>query len=107
MEVLRKAFAQQLAKEVSDFVACIDDDKSIVDADITGSIAHVHMLEQVGLLTEQQAENIISGLQQLRAAYERGDCELQPKWEDVHMNVEKQLESIAGADALRLHTARS
>ena len=47
-------------------------------------------------------ENIVSALQQLRAAYERGDWELQPKWEDVHMNVEKQLESIAGADALRL-----
>jgi argininosuccinate lyase len=107
MEVLRKAFVQPLAPAVSEFVGCIDDDRHIVDADIQGSLAHATMLGQTGLLTQEQAANLVQGLHQLQASYRDKSIELKPEWEDVHMNVEKQLGCLIGADSLRLHTARS
>jgi len=46
-------------------------------------------------------------LNTLLAKAEEGKFELKVEYEDVHMNVEKQLEELIGSDALRLHTARS
>ena len=98
MQVLRKAFNQQLDPQVSDFVNCVD---------IRGSIAHATMLTSVGLLTAAQGANIIAGLEEITAELECGKFVLNEAFEDVHMNVEKRLEVVIGADALRLHTARS
>lgn len=107
MEVLRKAFSQKLDAKVSEFVNCVDDDAALIDDDIKGSIAHSQMLGQVGLLTPEQAEAIKQGLQQLNRRFSEQQLTLKPEFEDVHMNVEKLLETLIGADALRLHTARS
>lgn len=107
MEVLRKAFTQKLDSQISDFVNCVDDDKAFIEVDIDGSIAHSQMLAQQGLVTPEQAANLKSGLQKLKRSYAEGTLELKPAFEDVHMNVEKQLEVLIGPDALRLHTARS
>lgn len=107
MEVLRKAFSQKLDQQVSDFVNCVDDDTAIIDDDIKGSIAHSQMLGQVGLLTAEQAEAIKQGLQELNRQFSEQQIGLKPEFEDVHMNVEKMLETLIGTDALRLHTARS
>lgn len=102
MEVLRKAFSQKLDPAVSSFVNCVDADAAFVSDDIEGSLAHSYMLEKSGLITPEQRANIHAGLHQLKE-----NLELKPEFEDVHMNVEKSLEKAIGADALRLHTARS
>lgn len=107
MEVLRKAFSQKLDAKVSDFVNCVDDDTALIDDDIKGSIAHSQMLGKVGLLTAEQAEAIRNGLQQLNRGFSEQQLTLKPEFEDVHMNIEKMLETLIGKDALRLHTARS
>lgn len=107
MEVLRKAFSQKLDDDVSAFVNCVEDDEDLIAIDIAGSLAHSQMLAQSGLLTSEQAINIQNGLQQLRTLYASGELTLKAEFEDVHMNVEKQLEVLIGPDALRLHTARS
>jgi argininosuccinate lyase len=107
MQVLRKAFNQQLDQSVSQFVASVGADEALIEVDITGSIAHAKMLTKVGLLTEAQGKNILSGLEQILAQAQNGEFALNPAYEDVHMNVEKQLEQLIGEDALRLHTARS
>jgi argininosuccinate lyase len=107
MQVLRKAFNQQLDPQVSDFVGCVEADEALVVVDINGSIAHATMLTSVGLLTAEQGVNIISGLEEILAEVEAGTFVLNPSFEDVHMNVEKRLEALIGQDALRLHTARS
>jgi argininosuccinate lyase len=107
MEVLRKAFSQKLDAKVSEFVSCVDDDVALIDDDIKGSIAHSQMLGQAGLLTPEQAEAIKQGLQQLNRQFSEQQLTLKPEFEDVHMNVEKLLETLIGQDALRLHTARS
>jgi argininosuccinate lyase len=107
MEVLRKAFKQQLDPQVSKFVGCIDDDAHLIDADIQGSLAHVTMLVKTGLIDAHQYQKITQGLKSLQQQYAAGELHLKTEWEDVHMNVEKQLEIEIGKDALRLHTARS
>lgn len=107
MQVLRKAFSQPLHNDVAKLVACCEDDAHIIDSDIAGSLAHCAMLEQTGLITSAQADNIKQGLQQLRVAYASGQMQLTDAREDVHMNVEAELKTLIGEDAMRLHTARS
>src|SRR5262249_11490628 len=107
MEVLRKAFSQPLHPAISDFVECTQDDVAIIGADIMGSIAHATMLGTAGLITPAQADNITSGLAELATAFGEGELQLLAQYEDVHMNVEKQLQARIGTDALRLHMARS
>jgi argininosuccinate lyase len=107
MQVLRKAFNQQLDPQVSEFVNSVDADESLIAVDISGSIAHAAMLTSVGLVTAAQGANIISGLEKIMTEVEEGTFVLNPAFEDVHMNVEKRLEALIGEDALRLHTARS
>jgi argininosuccinate lyase len=107
MQVLRKAFTQQLDAAVSAFVNSVDADQALIEVDIKGSIAHATMLCQQGLLTEAQGKNIVAGLKSILAEYQAGEFKLNAAFEDVHMNVEKRLEQIVGLDALRLHTARS
>jgi len=107
MQVLRKAFNQQLDEQVSAFVGCVAADQALVVADITGSMAHASMLAAVGLVTAEQGANIITGLEKILAEAQAGNFILNPAFEDVHMNVEKKLEALIGEDALRLHTARS
>ncbi len=107
MQVLRKAFTQQLDQSVTAFINSVDADQALIEVDIQGSIAHATMLCQQGLLTQAQAANIVSGLQAILSEYHAGAFVLNPVFEDVHMNVEKRLEQLIGQDALRLHTARS
>jgi len=107
MQVLRKAFKQPLSDVVTEFVACTHADAHLVKADLTGSIAHAKMLAEEGLISPSQGEAIQGGLNTLLQKSEEGKFELKVEYEDVHMNVEKQLEELIGSDALRLHTARS
>ncbi|MBL0185385.1 MAG: argininosuccinate lyase [Candidatus Obscuribacter sp.] len=107
MQVLRKAFTQQLDQSVTAFVNSVDADEALIAVDIKGSITHATMLCQQGLLTEAQAANIVSGLNAILVEHQEGKFKLNPVFEDVHMNVEKRLEQLIGQDALRLHTARS
>jgi argininosuccinate lyase len=107
MQVLRKAFNQQLDEAITIFVGSIDADQALIEVDITGSIAHAKMLAQVGILTTEQSEKIVAGLNKILAEARAGEFLLNPAFEDVHMNVEKKLEQLIGEDALRLHTARS
>lgn len=107
MEVLRKAFKQQLDPLITRFISSIEDDKALIEADLQGSVAHVEMLIHCGLITPAQGQNIKTGLARLLERAQSGDLQLKLEYEDVHMNVEKQLEELIGQDALRLHTARS
>jgi argininosuccinate lyase len=107
MEVLRKAFTQELDQKVSKFVASIDADEELIQVDIRGSLAHAAMLEKCGLISKSQHDDIKRGLEQIAQEAQSGKFQLNPAHEDVHMNVEKRLEEIVGKSALSLHTARS
>jgi argininosuccinate lyase len=107
MKVLRKAFKQELDPLVSKFVNSIDADAHLIHSDIQGSKAHAQMLAHAHLIESDDAEAIVSGLNSLNAEYAEKELHLQEDFEDVHMNVEKQLENKIGLAASRLHTGRS
>eukprot|EP00873_Tetraselmis_striata_P031572 jgi/Tetstr1/451836/TSEL_038872.t1 len=87
--------------------ASIGFDKRLYKQDIAGSIAHATMLEAAGILTRDDKDAIISGLETVRGEIEAGEFTFSRALEDIHMNVESRLKDLIGEPAGRLHTARS
>lgn len=87
--------------------ASIDYDKRFHTQDIAGSKAHAEMLASVGILTEEDKDAILSGLDQVSDEIAAGTFTFSRALEDIHMNVEARLKEIIGEPAGRLHTARS
>jgi argininosuccinate lyase len=85
----------------------VDVDAELFREDIRGSIAHAHGLSRAGILTHEEAETIVEGLEKIRLEIERGELVWRRELEDVHMNVETRLGEIIGPLAGKLHTARS
>jgi argininosuccinate lyase len=92
---------------VDTYTSSLTADRRIALEDVRGSIAHARMLGQRGLIPPGDAEEILSGLLQIREEIEQGRFEFNERLEDVHMNVEARLAQIIGPAAGRLHTARS
>ena len=92
---------------VESFSASVAIDKRLYQYDIAASIAHARMLAATGILDETASENIISGLERVRAEIERGGFAWRQELEDVHTNIEARLVELIGEDGKRLHTARS
>ncbi|HWJ88304.1 MAG TPA: argininosuccinate lyase [Pelagibacterium sp.] len=87
--------------------ASIGFDKRLFRQDIEGSIAHATMLEKAGILTRDDRDAIITGLETVRGEIESGAFTFSRALEDIHMNVENRLRELIGEPAGRLHTARS
>lgn len=100
-------FAKSTDEMINEFQASINFDKRMYHEDIAGSIAHATMLCKVGILTEKDKNNIISGLKNILAKIEQGDFNFSVDLEDIHMNIEKRLTEAIGEAGGRLHTARS
>ncbi len=65
------------------------------------------MLAKVGVLTEQERDDIINGLNTIQAEIEAGQFEWRIDLEDVHMNIESRLTERIGITGKKLHTGRS
>lgn len=100
-------FAAGPAAIMAEINASIGFDKRLVAEDIAGSKAHCRMLMQQGIVTVADGEAILAGLDQVLAAFGRGEIALDPALEDIHMHVEAALKARIGEPAGRLHTARS
>ncbi len=87
--------------------ASIGFDYKFASQDIRGSLAHVAMLAEQGIIEREAAAAITKGLEQVRIEIEAGTFTFSRALEDIHMNVESRLAEIVGPDAGRLHTARS
>ncbi|RDE08805.1 argininosuccinate lyase [Pelagibacterium lacus] len=87
--------------------ASIGFDKRLYKQDIAGSIAHATMLETVGILTRDDRDAIVAGLETVRGEIDKGTFTFSRALEDIHMNVESRLRELIGEPAGRLHTARS
>ncbi len=94
-------------QSIEEFGASISVDRRLARYDIQGSIAHATMLGQTGCISKDDAEQIVSGLLQVRARLDRGELEFRISDEDIHMNIERYLTETIGAVAGKLHTARS
>ena len=85
----------------------IDFDKRLAPQDIQGSLAHVAMLAERGIVSREDAEKIAQGLARIRGEIESDGFVFSHALEDIHMNVESRLAELIGPAAGRLHTARS
>jgi len=92
---------------VERFTASVDFDKRLYKHDIQGSIAHATMLASVGVLTDNEKNKIIQGLQDIEIDIERGEFAWSVALEDVHMNIEARLTDRIGVTGKKLHTGRS
>ena len=89
---------------VERFTASVGFDQRLYHHDITGSIAHATMLAEVGVLTAEEKDLIIEGLQAVKADIEAGRFEWSVSLEDVHMNIEARLTDRIGITGKKLHT---
>ncbi|MBW9114501.1 argininosuccinate lyase [Rhizobium cauense] len=87
--------------------ASIGFDKKLFAQDIRGSIAHATMLAHQGIISAEDKDKIVEGLNTILSEIEAGQFEFSRKLEDIHMNVEARLATLIGPAAGRLHTARS
>ncbi len=92
---------------VEAFTASVDFDRRLYRHDIEGSIAHATMLARQGILTDDEREAIVKGLERIRRRIETGDFTWSIPLEDVHMNVESALTNEIGDAGKKLHTGRS
>lgn len=100
-------FSEATDAFVAEFTASVQFDQRFYKQDIAGSIAHATMLAKVGVLTEQERDDIIEGLTAIKADIEAGNFEWRIDLEDVHMNIESRLTQRIGITGKKLHTGRS
>lgn len=85
----------------------IDFDQVLYEQDIRGSKAHCEMLALVGVISQEEAAQIIEGLDAIHGEIEAGTFTFQTSLEDIHMNIEARLKELIGDVAGKLHTGRS
>ncbi len=100
-------FKEPIDKFVEDFTQSVSFDKRLAIYDIDGSIAHVKALQNGDILTQEEADSIIKGLTSIKEDIQKGVFEFKKEYEDVHMNIEKELIKRVGDVGGKLHTGRS
>jgi len=100
-------FTQPTDKFVEEFTASIQFDKRLYHQDIRGSIAHARMLGKQGIISMEDVDKIVHGLQQILQQIEAGEFDFSIGLEDIHMNIESRLSAKIGEAGKRLHTGRS
>ena len=100
-------FASKPAELMTRINASIAFDKRLWREDIAASKAHAAMLGDQGIISADDAQAILKGLDQIAEEYERDGVPERVELEDIHMTVESRLAELIGPAAGRLHTARS
>ncbi len=100
-------FELDTSKTAELFTESISFDHRLWRYDIEGSIAHAKMLSRQGIISEEDSEKIIQGLEEIAKEIEKGKFKFRPDLEDIHMNIESALIRKIGDIAGKLHTARS
>jgi argininosuccinate lyase len=85
----------------------IDFDKRLAGEDLAGSKAHVRMLASESIISKDDGQLILKGLDQIEQEIAAGSFIFKRELEDIHLNIESRLAEIVGPAAGRLHTARS
>ena len=85
----------------------IEFDSRLYAEDINASIAHAKMLAKQKIISPKESQKIVSGLKKIKVEFEKGTFNLDPLLEDIHMNIESNLQKKIGNVAKKLHTGRS
>ncbi len=94
-------------RRVEEFTQSISFDQRLFKQDIQGSIAHANMLARVGLLDDEECQQIVRTLLEIQADIEKGCFPFVLEREDVHMHIEAALVEKLGDVGRKLHTGRS
>ena len=100
-------FTKETDKLVYNFNASIGFDQKFFHQDVQGSKAHVTMLAKQGILTENERDVILKGLDSIVADVDAGKLEITSEYEDIHSFVEANLIDRVGDAGKKLHTGRS
>ncbi len=92
---------------VEAFTASVTFDQRMYQQDIAGSVAHAKMLAHIDVITQDECDQIIDGLRQIKQKIEAEEFSWSIKLEDVHMNIEAALTDLIGITGKKLHTGRS
>jgi len=95
------------ADVVERYTSSVDVDRRLHAEDITQSLAHARMLQQIGLIDEPTLRAIESGLHQIGQEFDGGSFDFRPSDEDIHSAIERRLHEVAGDAASALQTGRS
>jgi argininosuccinate lyase len=101
------AYQSQADEELASFWNSIGFDVRLTRYDLYGSLAHVEMLGQTGIVSKDEAAEILNGLVALLRLSEQTPLTVNVSDEDIHMNIERLLTENLGAVAGKLHTGRS
>ncbi len=107
MKLWKGRFSKAESSSANEFNASIFVDQRMYKQDIKGSIAHAKMLARQGIISNDDADAIVKGLQRISADIEEGKVEFTVENEDIHMGVETVLTERIGEVGKKLHTARS
>ena len=100
-------FTRDTDASVEEFTSSIAFDQRLYRQDILGSMAHARMLGRCDIITQAEADTILTGLTAILADIEAGNFSFDIALEDIHMNIEKRLTERIGPVGGKLHTARS
>ena len=99
-------FKEDMDPLVDKFNSSLKFDWRLYPYDIKGSIAHCKMLAKKGIISENEADKIIKGLQEIKEELDQGKIKFEG-YEDIHTLVEKKLIEKIGEIGEKLHTGRS
>ncbi len=100
-------FAEGPREAVAAYTESVSYDKNLAFQDIRASKAHARMLARQGVLTHEDGETLVRGLDLVAGEIEAGTFVWKTELEDVHMNIEARLTELVGEVGKRLHTGRS
>ena len=100
-------FTKETDQLVYSFNQSIGFDRRFFKQDVRGSRAHVKMLAKCGILTEEERDQILDGLQGIEQDVESGELVIDDTCEDIHSFVEAVLTERIGDAGKKLHTGRS
>lgn len=100
-------FKKEINADVNAFNSSISFDARMYKHDIMGSQAHAKMLAKQGIISRQDLDEILQGLNDILQEIEEGKLLFDPEAEDIHMFIEAELTKRYPVSGKKLHTARS
>ena len=100
-------FEQGPSRELLAFSESLSFDRRLAADDINGSRAHVRGLQRGDILTQEEADAILTALDQVGAELDKGTFAFEPSDEDIHTAIERRVTEIAGPAGAKVHTGRS
>ena len=100
-------FNERTDQRIEQFTESISFDHRLFKQDIQASTSHARMLEHVGLISEEECQQIVRCLSEIEAEIQNGNFLFTSEREDIHMHVEAALVEKLGDLGRKLHTGRS